>query len=75
MSFPVFFDEVMEAIDPRPGQVVVDCTVSQGRPASPLFSAFLGQTDSRQHANACDPTLATRRLRCGYPSRSDVAAP
>src|SRR5262245_26338817 len=34
---PVLLDEVLSILDPRPGKVVVDCTVGWGGHAAPLL--------------------------------------
>lgn len=42
LHLPVLFDQVLEVIDPRPGQVIVDCTLGLGGHAAAIMERMKG---------------------------------
>lgn len=63
MHIPVLLDEVMAAIDPHPGQVVVDCTVGLGGHAAAILERLgPGGRLIGMDLDASNLELARRRL-------------
>lgn len=52
---PVLLEEVLDLLDPRPGEVVVDCTLGRGGHAAAMLERIAGHPDSRLIATDLDP--------------------